>query len=153
MALTVVCITAKEEIMPSKKPTKASEKATTSQNTASTPSEPTAEQSATTAPKSKWLPRFGIFTDVQAGVHLVEDRANKRMTIQFKDKPSDAVRAVIKGEPYLYRYDGEEKLWFKPIKQSTPAASRAEADELAAKVASMIRTEKGLEQLTPYRSM
>ena len=139
--------------MPGKKPTKASEKATTSQNTTTTPTESTAEKEASAAPKSKWLPRFGIFTDVQAGVHLIEDRANKRMTIQFKDKPSDAVRAVIKVEPYLYRYDGEEKLWYKPIKQTAAAGSRAEADELAGKVASMIRTEKGLEQLTPYRSM
>jgi hypothetical protein len=141
--------------MPRKKPTTASEQPTTTAPTENTPAEvaPTtaAEQPETAAPKSKWLPRFGIFTDVQAGVHLVEDRKNKRMTIQFKEKPSDAVRGVMKGEPYLYRYDAEEKLWFKRINQATPAATRAEADELAGKVASMIRTEKGLEQLTPYK--
>jgi hypothetical protein len=142
--------------MPRKKPTnapEASSKPTQVTETAQAASvaDPSAEQPEPTAPKNKWLPRFGIFTDVQAGVHLVEDRANKRMTIQFTDKPSDAVRAVIKGEPYLYRYDGEEKLWYKPIKQAAAAASRAEADELAATVARMIRSEKGLEQLTPYK--
>jgi hypothetical protein len=100
--------------------------------------------------KSKWAPRFGSFKDNLAGVHLVEDRKNKRMTIQFEEKPSDDVRAVMKGDPYHYRFDNEEQLWYKPISPHTPNTSRAEADELVLKVANMIRAEKGIEQHEGY---
>jgi len=110
-------------------------------------SEPTAgEPQAADAAKSKWVSRFGSFGDYQAGLRLIEDRQNKRMTIQFQDKPSDAVRAVLKAKEHGFRYDPNDKLWYKPIDQAKPIQSRQEADELVFKVANIIRAEKGLEQ-------
>jgi hypothetical protein len=94
--------------------------------------------------KSKWAPRFGIFGDYEAGVRLIEDRQNRRMTIKFEEKPSDAVRAVLKSKENGYRFDAEDQLWYKPINQAKPRQSREEAEELAYTVADMIRVEKGL---------
>ncbi len=95
--------------------------------------------------KSPWQKRFGSFTDNMAGVRLIEDRENKRMMIQFNEKPSDAVRDMMKSEPYQYRYDTEQQVWYKPISPHTPVSSRGEAQELAFKVADLIRSEQGLE--------
>jgi hypothetical protein len=86
---------------------------------------------------------FGGNLDVQAGVHLVEDRPNKRMTIQFAEKPSAEVLAVVKSEEFGYRYDTDEKLWYKRINQAKPRKSRAEVDELFFQVVDMLRAEKG----------
>jgi hypothetical protein len=94
--------------------------------------------------KSKWLPRFGSFGDYQAGVRLIEDRENRRMTIKFAEKPSDAVRALLKSEEYGYRFDSEDQVWYKFINPAKPRQSRADADELVLKVADMLREEKGL---------
>ena len=94
--------------------------------------------------KSKWLPRFGSFGDYQAGVRLIEDRENRRMTIKFEEKPSDAVRAVLKSEDYGYRFDGEDQVWYKFINPAKQRQTRTEADELVLKVADMLREEKGL---------
>jgi hypothetical protein len=124
---------------------------TESQETPSANEPPvSSEGQATEEPKkSKWVPRFGSNLDMQAGVHLVEDRPNKRMTIQFAEKPSAEVLAVVKGEEYGYRYDTDEKLWYKRINQAKPRQSRAEADELYFQVVDMIRAEKGLPTREP----
>jgi hypothetical protein len=97
------------------------------------------------ASKSKWVPRFGSFGDYEAGVHLVEDRENKRMLIKFDEKPSEQVRTLLKSPEYGYRFDGAEQVWYKFISQARPRQSRREADDLFLKVANMIREEKGLE--------
>jgi hypothetical protein len=137
--------------MSRNKSTQAAAEATTEpQDNPTTPTdagtEPAAgEQQAVDAGKSKWISRFGSFGDYQAGVRMIEDRQNKRMTIQFQDKPSDAVRAVLKSKEHGFRYDPNDKLWYKPIDQAKHIQSRQEADELVFKVANMIRTEKGLE--------
>ena len=47
---------------------------------------------AAPARKSAWLARFGSWSDYEAGLHLIEDRQNRRMTIKFDEKPSEAVR-------------------------------------------------------------
>ena len=52
-----------------------------------------APDAAVPARKSAWLARFPTWTDAEAGVHLIEDRQNRRMTIKFDEKPSEAVRA------------------------------------------------------------
>jgi hypothetical protein len=88
---------------------------------------------------------FGIWGDDEVGVRLIEDRRNKRMTILFEDKPSEAVRALMRSEPYRYRAGHEEEVWFKQINPHRPRECREEAEELAFKVVNMMREEKGLE--------
>jgi hypothetical protein len=95
--------------------------------------------------KSKWLARFPAWLDADAGVHLIEDRQNRRMTIKFDEKPAAPVREVMKVE-YGYRFDGENQLWYKKMNPATPRQDREEAEQLAFTVANMIREERGLEQ-------
>ncbi len=99
--------------------------------------------------KTTWVKNFGSFTDNLAGVSLNEDRENHLMSISFVNKPSDAVRTLLKGEPYAFRYDPDSKVWYKRISQVTPAQSRREAQDLAFEVANIIRGEKGFEPHTP----
>ena len=42
------------------------------------------------------------------------------MTIRFDEKPSEAVRKLVK-EEHSYRFDGEDKVWYKRI---NPAQAR-----------------------------
>ena len=67
------------------------------------------------------------------------------MTIKFDEKPSEQVRALMKGEPYGFRFDGEDEVWYKKISQAKSRQSHQEAEELAFKAANIIRQEKGLE--------
>ncbi len=67
------------------------------------------------------------------------------MTIQFAEKPSDAVRALVKGQDYGFRFDVEDQVWYKPINPAKPRQCREEAEELAYKAANMIREERGME--------
>ncbi|HVS38637.1 MAG TPA: hypothetical protein VMS17_23980 [Gemmataceae bacterium] len=100
---------------------------------------------ATQERKSTWLARFPAWTDVEAGVHLVEDRQNRRLIIKFDDKPSKEVRAVMKAPQYGWRFDDEDVVWHKKIGQAKERQSHHEAEALALRVANMIREEKGLE--------
>ena len=100
---------------------------------------------AAPARKSAWLARFPTWTDAEAGVHLIEDRQNRRMTIKFDEKPSEEVRTLMKGEQYGFRFDGEDELWYKKVSTAKPRQSRQEAEDLAAQAANLIRAEKGLE--------
>jgi hypothetical protein len=95
--------------------------------------------------RSSWQARFPQWGDYDAGVHLIEDRQNKRMMIQFDEKPSEAVRALLKSEEHGYRFDGEDQVWYKKINPGKPIQSRQEAEQLAFQVANLIREEKGLE--------
>ena len=79
---------------------------------------PPAATDAAEARRSKWLPRFDSWGDHEAGVTVLEDRQNRRMTIKFDDKPSEAAREVMKGEPYGFKFDPDEQLWYKKF---TPA--------------------------------
>jgi hypothetical protein len=63
------------------------------------------------ARKSKWVTRFGSWSDYEAGVHLIEDRQNRLMTIKFDEKPSEAVRKLLK-EQHGYRFEPEDQLWY-----------------------------------------
>ena len=100
---------------------------------------------AAPARKSTWLARFPSWTDPESGVHLTEDRQNRRMTIKFDEKPSEEVRALMKGEQYGFRFDGEDEVWYKKISPAKPRQSRQEAEDLAFQAANLIREEKGLE--------
>jgi hypothetical protein len=93
---------------------------------------------------SKWATRFSSWADHEAGVHLTEDRQNRRMTIGFDEKPAEAVRKLLKQE-YGYKFDGEDQLWYKRINPAKARQGRDEAEELAFKAANLIRQEKGLE--------
>jgi hypothetical protein len=95
--------------------------------------------------KSTWLARFPVWTDAEAGVHLIEDRQNRRMAIKFDEKPGETVRGILK-EQHGYRFDGENQLWYKRMNPATPRQDREEAEQLAFSAANLIREEKGLEQ-------
>jgi hypothetical protein len=109
-----------------------------------------AANEAPEAGKSQWGSRIGGgWTDAEAGVHLNEDHRNRRMTIQFDEKPPEAVRKLMKEESG-YRFDGENQLWYKRINLPTARQSREEAEAMAFQVANMIRQERGLEQKTSF---
>ena len=95
--------------------------------------------------KSKWLARFPSWIDPEAGVRLIEDRQNRRMTVKFDEKPEEKVRKVMK-EELRWRFDDENQLWYKKMNPATPRQDREEAEQLAFTVANMIREEKGLPQ-------
>ncbi len=103
------------------------------------------EVAAAAQKKRTWLARFPAWTDAEAGVHLVEDRQNRRLTIKFDEKPSAAVRGVMKADQYGFRFDGEDEVWYKKIGQAKERQSHQEAEALALLVANMIREEKRLE--------
>ncbi len=94
--------------------------------------------------RSKWADRFNSWGDHEAGVTVIEDRQNRRMTIKFDEKPSDPVRKLMK-EQHGYRYDGEDQVWYKRINPAKARQHRDEAEDVAFKAASLIRQEKGLE--------
>jgi len=107
-------------------------------------SSPETPSSAGDAPK-KWVTQFGSWGDYEAGVRLVEDRQNRRMVITFEEKPSEPVRTLMKSEQYGYRFDPQDKDWYKPINPAKPRQAREEAEDLVLQVTNLIRQEKGLE--------
>jgi hypothetical protein len=115
----------------------------------SKPGSPAADASpaseAPAAERKAWTGRVGGgWTDAQAGVHVIEDHPNRRMTIKFDEKPSEAVRSVLKKE-YSYQFDYEDQLWWKKVNFAKPRQARQEAEDAGFQVANMIRQEKGLE--------
>lgn len=80
--------------------------------------------------------------DSVAGVRLLEDRRYKQMQIRFDAKPSQAVLAVMDVAGYTWR--GSEKAWTKQLDPEASWKTRADAERLYAKVARMIREEKGI---------
>ena len=100
--------------------------------------------------RAAWSTRIvGIWTDVEAGVHLREDQTNRRMTIQFDEKPQEGVRRLLK-EEHGYRFDGENKLWYKRINPAAARQYRDEAEQLAFEAANLVRQERGLEQKSSF---
>ncbi len=95
--------------------------------------------------RSKWLDRFDSWGDHEAGVQVIDDRANRRMIVKFDEKPSDPVLQVVKTDPYSYKFDDKELLWHKKYTPATARQARTEADKLGFTVANIIRQEKGLE--------
>src|SRR4051794_23784084 len=65
--------------------------------------------------KGTWLARFNTWTDNQAGVSVIEDRDNHRMTVKFDEKPSEAVRALLKDREHGYQFDASDQVWYKRI--------------------------------------
>jgi hypothetical protein len=110
--------------------------------------QPTASDAPAASPqrKSTWVARFGYWTDNEAGVRLIEDRQNRQMTIKFVEKPSEAVRTLMKSDERGFRFDPEDQVWYKRINPAKPRQSREEAEQLAFEAANLIRAEKGLEQ-------
>ncbi len=94
--------------------------------------------------ESTFVKRFGEWTDFETNVGLTEDRQNNRMLIRFGEKPSEAVRTLLKQE-YGYKFDPDDQVWYKRIDKAKPRQTRDEAQELAFKVGDMVREEKGLE--------
>lgn len=114
--------------------------------TDSPPADASGFSATSEAAKSQWSSRIGGgWTDAEAGVHLNEDHANRRMTIKFDEKPSEAVRNVMKKE-HGYQFDSEAQLWWKRVNFAKSRQVRNEAEDVAFQVANMIREERGLEQ-------
>ncbi len=110
------------------------------------PADAPGSSAAPEAGKSQWSSRIGGgWTDAEAGVHLNEDHANHRMTIKFDEKPSEAVRNVMKKD-HGYQFDDEDQLWWKRVNFAKARQVRKEAEDVAFQVANMIRQERGLEQ-------
>jgi hypothetical protein len=107
---------------------------------------PRAAADDTEARRSQWLNRFDSWGDHEAGVTVIDDRQNRRMIVKFQDKPSKDVRDVMKGEPYEYKFDDGEQLWYRKYSAAIARQARTEADQLGFTVANIIRGEKGLEQ-------
>ena len=95
--------------------------------------------------KSTWASHFGSWADYEAGVKLIEDRENRRLTIKFDEKPSEAVRGLMKNPERGFRFDPDDQVWYKRLNHAKPGQSRREAEELAFDAANMIRQEKGLQ--------
>ncbi len=102
------------------------------------------------AATSSWNTRIGGgWTDAEVGVHLNEDHRNRRTTIKFDEKPSEAIRKLIK-EEHGYRFDGENQLWYKRMNPATARQHRTEAEQVAFEVANLIRQERGLAQKSTF---
>ena len=84
----------------------------------------------------------GIRGDYMAGVRLIEDRRFKQMQLAFQEKPSDAVRQVVREAGYQWR--SLQGVWSKQIDAEKAWQTRAEADQLFKTVAEMLRAEKGI---------
>ena len=97
---------------------------------------------------------FGIATDYQAGVRLIESKRDHLMAIQFGDgsaesKPSQEVIGMVKEAGY--RWNPSDRMWTHPVRYETAMTTRIEADRLYQAVCSQIREEKGLtEGKTPF---
>ncbi len=82
-------------------------------------------------------------------MHLTEDRENRRMTIKFDEKPSEAIRDLLKKQ-HSYQFDPEDQVWYKKINPAKARQGRTEAEEVVFEAASLIRKEKGLEPKTAF---
>ena len=82
--------------------------------------------------------------DVVAGVKLQEDRRVKQSQLKFADKPSDAVRAVVREAGF--RWLPEERIWWKAISNENGWQSRMDAERVYQQVTAMIRKEKGIDR-------
>ncbi len=91
---------------------------------------------------------FGIATDFQAGVRLMESRRDRQMAIMFgegkpEDKPSQEVLDMVKEAGY--RWNPSEKVWTRPLRFESAMTTRIEAERLYQEVCKQIRQEKGIE--------
>ncbi len=91
---------------------------------------------------------FGIASDFQAGVRLMESRRDRQMAIMFgegrsEDKPSQAVLEMVKEAGY--RWNPAEKVWTRPLRFESAMTTRIEAERLYQEVCKQIRQEKGIE--------
>lgn len=84
----------------------------------------------------------GYKQDVAAGVRLLEDRRFKQVQLKFADKPSAAVREMVREAGYRWRE--EEQAWTKQIDPEKGWQTRADADDLFERVTAAIRAEKGI---------
>jgi hypothetical protein len=98
---------------------------------------------------------FGIASDYQAGVRLLESRRDRVMAIKFggggpEDKPSQAVIDLMKESGY--RWNPSDRMWTHAVRFETAMTTRIDAERLYQEVCALIREEKGIEpgQKTPF---
>jgi hypothetical protein len=97
---------------------------------------------------------YPIVIDEAAGVSLFESKRDRQMAIQFgegkpEDKPAQEVLDKLK--EHGYRWNGLDKVWAKPVRQSDALRTRIEAERLFQEVSGMVREAKGLgAEKTPF---
>jgi hypothetical protein len=67
---------------------------------------------------------------------------NRRVEIAFDDKPPQEVIDKLKENGY--RYNSQDKLWAKPIRDDSAMRTRIEAERLYQETADMLRQSKGI---------
>jgi hypothetical protein len=87
---------------------------------------------------------FRFQSDLEAGVHLEEDRQYKQMRIKFDEKPPVHIRAEVHGEGF--RWNSLEQAWSKPIDRDAAWKSRTEAERTFDRACELLREAKGLGQ-------
>lgn len=94
-------------------------------------------------PDGPQIPKpFGYKQDAVAGVRLLEDRRFKQLQLKFREKPSEAVRAVVAEAGWRWR--PHEEHWTKQTPAEKGWQTRAEADALYERVVTTIRAEMGV---------
>jgi len=91
---------------------------------------------------------FGIATDFEAGVRLLESKRDRQMAFKFgegrpEDKPSQAVIDLLKAGDY--RWNPRDRIWAHPVRQENATITRVEAGWLFDEIRHLIREEKGLD--------
>lgn len=104
---------------------------------------PTTSPEAPPAPAKRQIPDpFGIAKDYLAGIQLLESHRYRQMQIRFDEKPSQAAIDAVKEAGF--RWNGQEKVWVKPIQPATAMQTRIDSERLFKDVAEQIRQEKGV---------
>ena len=101
--------------------------------------------------KLKWLDRFEVYVDDDAGVKVREDRKNKRMTIALRSEPPADVTDMLRDGEWIEDCK-QHNTWHKHIDDMRPGDPRDEARRLAFKAANLIRAEEGLPLKRSYYS-
>ena len=87
---------------------------------------------------------FAVKTDATAGVTLREDRRFRQVQLQFRDKPSDAVRELVREAGF--RWQPTDRVWTHRIDREAGWKTRLDAERLFGQVVEQIGREQGVPQ-------
>ena len=114
-------------------------------NTDTPPGPPAAEPTGSEATPGTVQPTgpkpFAIKSDFPTGVTLREDKRYRQVQLQFVDKPSDAVRMIVREAGFSWQ--PTDRVWVKPIDREAGWKSRLDAERLFQEVVEQIAHEQG----------
>jgi hypothetical protein len=84
---------------------------------------------------------FVIQSDAVTGVALREDKRFRQAQLQFRDKPSDAVRMIVREAGFTWQ--PTDRVWVKPIDREAGWKTRVDAERLFKEVVEEIAHEQG----------